>query len=132
VNIAKQLSIPKVIIPANSSVFSAFGATLLDVRYEYQQTYLESLNEINLSEIEKSYNEIEEEGKRALRREGFKIIEIKRFAELRYEGQSYELEVEVANNNLNRDKLKADFETEHERVYGMSLEKTPVSLVNLR
>lgn len=132
VNIAKKLSIPKVIIPKNSSVFSAFGSTLLNARYEYQRTYLTNLNKIDISTLKSMYNEMEENGRSNLSKEGFERIEIKRFAELRYQGQSYELEIEVTNNELDLKRMALDFEKEHKRVYGIVLKDTPISLVNLR
>jgi N-methylhydantoinase A/oxoprolinase/acetone carboxylase beta subunit len=58
-----------------------------------------------------------------------------RQAALRYEGQNFELEVEIPEHELDEggwEALLDTFQEEHERHYGFSLPGEPIELINLR
>ena len=49
--VAKELSIPKVIIPQMPGNFSAVGMLVADLRHDYLQTYLHELRSADMGEI---------------------------------------------------------------------------------
>ena len=64
--------------------------------------------------------------------EGHDGVELVRTAELRYDGQTWEIEVE-AGDPVDRDTLIAAFEDEHERLYGVRGEPgAPIDVRALR
>ena len=131
-NIAKSLSIPKVVIPQRSSIFSAHSANLLDARHEIHGTYLRNIADVDESELDALFQSLEDRGQEILEREGFVSIKVKRYAELRYVGQSYELEITVPTGQPDSEKIAENFVSEHERIYGVKIPNTPITLVNLR
>ncbi|MCL5025391.1 MAG: hydantoinase/oxoprolinase family protein, partial [Chloroflexi bacterium] len=62
--------------------------------------------------------------------DGFPEIAIRRFADLRYAGQSFELTVPADGKTIAD--LEQAFAQEHERTYGHRATKDPTELVNLR
>ncbi len=54
-SLAKELNIPKVIIPVNSSVFSAWGMLMSDLRRDYILTKLTTMNEDATEVLNKTF-----------------------------------------------------------------------------
>jgi N-methylhydantoinase A len=59
VALAEELKVPKVIIPVNSSVFSAWGMLLTDLRRDYIRTHLIDVAPDRLGTIRAMFAEIE-------------------------------------------------------------------------
>ena len=67
--LAKELSIPKVIIPFNSSVFSAWGMLMSDMRRDYIQTKLLTINENAIDGLNHTFETMENTALRNLSNE---------------------------------------------------------------
>jgi N-methylhydantoinase A len=81
---------------------------------------------------------MEQEAVQELTAEGFppERTRIRRYADLRYEGQSFELTVPMPHRAIDARgvaRLSGDFSDEHERTYGhRANDDEPIELVNLR
>jgi N-methylhydantoinase A len=115
--IAEQLGIRSVIVPQYAGALSALGMLMADAVRDYAAGVLGHDN------FEKSVAALE---KRA-RRES-PGAQIERSADLRYRGQSYELNVPWTGASS---AYKA-FHREHARIYGYSLPKREVEVVTIR
>lgn len=99
VALAEELRVPKVIVPVNSSVFSAWGMLLTDLRRDYLQTHLVDVNSGKADEVvgvfahmcEKAQADFEQEG--ASTAEG--KVEFEFLADMRYQGQEHTVKVPV-------------------------------------
>jgi N-methylhydantoinase A len=129
-SIAKLLSIPKVIVPIRSSVFCAFGGTLLDAKHDFFETLYTEIPDLNPAKAEAAFARMEAHGREILRKEGFEKATVEKLAELRYVGQSYEIEIPISGG-LDKDTLEKDFEDTHERLYGVKIENNPIAIVSL-
>src|SRR5699024_9096524 len=49
--LARDLGVKKVIVPVASSVFSAWGMLMTDLRHDYIQTYINRLQDVDLTEL---------------------------------------------------------------------------------
>jgi N-methylhydantoinase A len=128
--LARDIGVPKVLVPTAPGIFSAAGLLSTDLKRDYTASLLRRADELRPGEAERLFAALEEEGRRALEREGVRAEDVSfvRHAELRYVGQSYELTVpadDVAS-------AVAGFHGEHDRAYGFSAAEEPVELVNLR
>ena len=115
--IAEQLGIRAVIVPQYAGALSALGMLMADSARDFAAGVL------GRDHIEKSFEALE---KRA-RRESPKA-KIERSADLRYRGQSYELNVPW----ISQKRAWASFHTEHARIYGYSLPEREVEVVTIR
>ena len=134
VELGEELMVPKVIIPAASSVFSAWGMLMTDLRRDFLQTRVTRLNGIDADVIERVYRAIEQEGIAQCALEGIdtETVRAQRFADMRYRGQEYTVKVELPQGPVNHESLPetiADFHTRHEREYTFRLDNE-VELVN--
>jgi N-methylhydantoinase A/oxoprolinase/acetone carboxylase beta subunit len=125
-SIAQELEIPNVVIPPLPGITSAIGLLLSDVSYDYSRTVMQVLSTPNLNQLNQLFSQMEQEAHEQLKRDGFKEdhIKLKRIAECRYMGQSYELRVPFNGGRVTKksvDKLIGDFNTIHKKEYGITL-----------
>ncbi len=137
-DIARELNMDKVIVPSMSGNFSAVGLVVADIQHDYVKTYAKKEHDIDPHDLLCLLKEMEEEGiKQALEEKvPREDIEISWSADLRYEGQSWELNTPIrVTGHLNGDDLQkiiADFNRLHQRIYSYSEPKETVEFVNLR
>ena len=135
--IAIELGFPHTIVPLSPGIFSALGLLVTDLKHDFSRTVLQNVERLDLTIIEGLFQELEEEGRDLLGREGVKEedVQVRRYAEMRYVGQSYELSLDLPDGVLTHsdlDQILDQFAKEHDRVYGFSVPGEPVEIVNIR
>ncbi len=130
--LAQLAAMPRVLIPAYSSVFSAYGCLLADLRYDAVRTVRVQLSQSAPDVWEKPFHEMEAELLTRLTEEGLPAdqVIVQRSMDLRYLGQNYEIEVPVAPG-LDGEAIRRRFSEAHRRQYEYATED-PVEGVNLR
>jgi N-methylhydantoinase A len=125
--LAKRLGIPRVIVSRFASTLSAFGMLVTDVVKDYVQTVMLS-GDIRNNQLEHLFMPLAKRGLTEVLSEGIpkSNIMIKKYLDIRYSGQSYELTVPYSKNFL------SNFHAAHRSAYGYSNSNTPVEIVNLR
>lgn len=127
--LAEALEIPRILAPVHGGVLSALGMLGARPGRQVSRTRLGLLSEADPMQINRELDELAEEGRLALEREGCERAElsVEYSLDLRYRGQSHTL------NNPWRGVAgsRAEFEMQHERRYGHRIHGE-VELVNLR
>ena len=135
VELARSLQIDRALIPLSAGVFSALGLLVSDIESTLSRSYFRSFIHTSPDEMNKFYEELEDNINKNLGSNS-DLISISRFADMRYEGQAFELTVPVPNgklNQLNISHLPELFESEHESTYGHRYPGDKnVQIVNLR
>lgn len=134
VALAEELRVKKVIVPVNSSVFSAWGMLMTDLRRDFLQTRMERLSTADPLIIHDAFWEIENAAIDKCIQEGFpkEKIYVKRYADLRYQGQEHTVKVAFQAGKVTRKSIEdaiSLFHTTHKREFTFSLDN-PVELVN--
>ncbi|WP_282139633.1 hydantoinase/oxoprolinase family protein [Cytobacillus oceanisediminis] len=134
--LAKELGVKKVIVPVASSVFSAWGMLMTDLRHDYIQTYIRRINELDPAELNNEWNSIETQALKQYQEEGVSEEKVlfTRFADIRYLGQEHTVKVPVPNGEWSKETLSEvvkRFGDLHEQHYTFKLEGTPAEIVNL-
>lgn len=134
--IARELGIPKAIVPLHPGVGAAAGLLSTDIRYEYMASHWAELDGADLSAVAEKCRSMAAQARRELARDGFADADVSVGfqADCRYKGQGYELRVDTPPDFADGWKTAvADaFHREHERQYLRRFADTPVQLVNLR
>lgn len=127
-DLASSLSIPKVLVPKNPGLLSAFGMLLSDIIKDYSWTYLRKHSNLKDGEIEAFFAPIEERALCEMQDEGIsmKDVHIERFVDMRYSGQSYEITVPFG------EQFVREFHRLHHRMYGYFDEGRETEIVNVR
>jgi len=136
-DIARELAIPRVIVPPAPGLTSALGLLTSDISYDHSTTLISSLEHADLGRIASAVAELEARALEQLRRDGIAEdrIELLRFADCRYVGQGYELRAAGGAGPVDRDfvaGLAKAFSEAHQREYGRHFPDKAVELVNLR
>ena len=120
--LASALGIRQVLVPAAPGALSALGILDADLRREFSRTVMAGLGDPQIARV---FAELEAEALETFCIEGA-IPSLTRSADLRYQGQGYELRVGWGANVL------AKFHALHARLYGYADEQRPVEIVTLR
>ena len=132
---ARSLEIGAVLVPPAPGVFSALGLLEAEVEHHLVRTFLRPLTRATAPAITAAFGALQREAEALLREEGPGRLELTRFVDLKYQGQSFELTVPLPEGWRGADsvgELAAAFAEEHERTYGHKAEGDPIQLVNLR
>jgi N-methylhydantoinase A len=125
--LAKELSIPRVIIPAHASVFSAWGMLMSDLRRDYIRTQPVAFVGSNANEISDTLVSMRAEALDTYVQEGIaeQDVYFEQLLEMRYVGQEHTVQVEAEIGKLSQgdiEKLKQNFNQEYEKKYTYFLE----------
>ncbi|RQW46116.1 hydantoinase/oxoprolinase family protein [Novosphingobium sp. LASN5T] len=135
--VAKSMNIPKVLLPPNAGVASACGATVMDFRQDIETFYYAPISTADLHKVNEIYEALELRGKNLLREQGVEDdsqIELIRTAQMRYVGQSYEVETPIPSDVLGTDDLTTianAFHKVHESEFGVSSDDFEPAFVSL-
>jgi N-methylhydantoinase A len=127
-DLARRLSLPGILIPANPGILSAFGMLISDYVQEYAQTVLVPAAAFTQERAAAAFRELEERGRQAMRDEGVapQDVQLSRFVDMCYVGQSFELVVPFTPA------FTQDFHRRHEARYGYEDSARPTQVVNVR
>ena len=135
--VAAELGIPRVIVPPRPGLFSAVGLLVAEPAHYFSRTILRMTRALAPGGLASAFRGVEATALTALRRDGHDLerIVLTREVDLRYVGQSFELRLAIAEDDLSRsttDEIDRRFGDEHERTYGHRADGEPVEIVNLR
>lgn len=130
--LAKQLKIPKVIIPPEPGNFSTLGMLIAGARVDLARTLVIQSNQDSISVIDKSFLELEEQAKQTLNSElkDAKIL-FDRFLEMRYRGQKHTVKIPYTFNSKIND-VNLNFENIYKSRYGHSNKDNPIEILGIR
>jgi N-methylhydantoinase A len=135
VAIAREIAIPRVIVPKLPGNFSALGMLMAQWRHDYVRTLLGELGEIDAAEGARAFAELRAAGEEALARDRLAHGRFDFAADLRYRGQEHTIAIPVAGaGDLAGDAeaTRTRFDGQHHRRYGHAAPDQSIEIVNLR
>ncbi len=135
--IAEIVGIPRVIVPKTASVFCALGMLESDLKHDYVRTMWAPLDELDFSELNRVFDEMETDARSTLDAEGIPAdgMMVERGMDLRYLGQHHEVPVVVPAGEITPARLPEiaqRFHEAHERLYLYSEPESPLESINVR
>ena len=131
---ARSLGMKRILVPPAPGLFSAFGILYAEVEHHYSQTLRRVLNDADANELDNAWKVLEARATQQLSTDGFDVSRqhLQRSANLHYQGQIFELSVNVPPGEVDLMALVEAFGDEHERTYGHRAgPEEPVELVNV-
>jgi N-methylhydantoinase A len=123
--LARELSIPMVVIPPEPGNFSAIGMLLADARIDTSKTFVGILNDKTVPAMAEVYRAMEGEAATSLAREfGTGDVFFEHHAEMRYRGQRHNIKVPVSGLQ-DAERIRVAFERDYKRRYGHADAKAP-------
>jgi N-methylhydantoinase A/oxoprolinase/acetone carboxylase beta subunit len=130
VEMASHLNIQRIIVPCNAGVLSALGLLLADSVTDYSHSILKTSDRVSQNKLDQIFQNLSEEGKQEMIKEGFNPndIKFKYSLDLRYLGQSHEITIPYQQGAS----YLTGFHEEHHKLYSYFHPDQPVEIVNLR
>ena len=136
--VARQLQIGKVYIPASAPVLSAYGMLNTDIKYDFFRSYPVSLDRLDPDELRAILDELGAQGREKLSTQGVpdEAVEIQCSADMRYLDQIYEVTVPLPDPDLADSvfigELTSNFHQRYQELYSYNQQEQEVRLVTLR
>ena len=135
--IAKSMGMRKVVIPAKPGVFSALGLLFSQLEHEFRKSNFRVLNADTADNFADEFCKLEAKSRHQLLQQGYgeDDLTFQRLADIRYEGQAFELTLPALSDAEGRSSQAATitaFHAEHARTYGHSAPGQPVELIGHR
>jgi N-methylhydantoinase A len=136
VALAKELQIPRIIVPNLPGTFSAWGMLQTDIRHDLVRTFYQRVSDTDAPALQTEYSEMEQSGADLLVQEKVEAAAMRfvRSADMRYVGQEYfvniPLPVTIGEHALAD--LPGRFHQAYLDRYGHSNPEEAIEFVNLR
>ena len=138
--LAQELGIPRVLIPARPGILSALGVAIADVVKDYSRTVMLRGGDLERTRLEEEFHGMEGLARAELEQEGLPAEQMtsRRFLDVRYVGQSFELTVDYPTSRASRSSeglaraISDSFYRAHLQRFGYADRGEPVEIVNLR
>ena len=107
--LAQELGIPRVLVPTHPGILSALGVAIADVVKDYSRTAMLRGQDIDRARLEEEFHGMEGQAREQLRQDGLPVDRMKarRFLDVRYSGQSFELTIDYPASGGRGDFLRA-------------------------
>lgn len=131
--LARELGIPKLLIPARPGITNALGCVVADLRHDYVKTVNKPLSSLPDGLVQQVLDEQIAEGKATLERDGVTVddIQVLHTADMQFQGQSHLLTVAIEDKAITRDALQKAFEAAYWQRFEVELPEIRAVLVNL-
>jgi N-methylhydantoinase A len=131
--VARELGIPRVLIPARPGLTNALGCLVADLRHDFVRTLNLPLEQLDGGRIRMVLKEQIEEGRSLIEREhiGHATITVQHRADMQFQGQSHLLSVSLPSAGIEIDELRALFSKAYWHRFQVELPELHPVLVNL-
>jgi N-methylhydantoinase A len=130
-DLARQLGIPRVVVPPLSGIFCAVGMLACDIEHTALVTVTRALDSVSPGDLRALKTDLQADVARRLAADGYAgdRVEFLWEADLRHEGQATELTVPFAGEDIAA--IRRRFAAEYLKMYGYT-DETPIELMKLR
>jgi N-methylhydantoinase A len=131
--VARELSIPTVIVPPNPGVTSALGCLLVDVQHDFSESFMTDASTVAPQDMEEAFRRMEVQAAERLEHEGVAAADmaLQRTVEMMYQGQWRSLSISAPAAITSIGALIEAFHREHEREFNYRRDEAPVSIFRL-
>jgi N-methylhydantoinase A len=137
VDLARELGIPRVMVPPSAGTLCSLGLLQTDIRTDHVCSRLLNPAKVDAQEVKDIFSDLKAQGKAVLEKENVAEQDRKylMWVESRYRRQNYELMIPVEEADFTPEGLKdicARFHAEHQKTYGYARPAAEVEFVNFR
>ncbi|OZI18960.1 hydantoinase [Bordetella genomosp. 9] len=135
--LAREIKVKEIVVPPSPGTLSALGGLIADLKSDFLKTVYADLTPDNLQSVRQEFATLRERAQQWLRHEQGHVdgAEYVYSAEMRYRGQSYEIDTVLDPAHIESADIQAvarAFHDAHRQLYGHADEQAPVQVVSLR
>jgi N-methylhydantoinase A len=133
VALARELAIPRVLIPARPGITNALGCVVADLRHDFVRTVNRPLDSADMADIHAIFAGQEAEGRRLIAAEKITLTATRAeySADMQFVGQTHLLRVPLPSTTPSREDLQSLFEAVYRARFRVDLPTIRANLVNL-
>ena len=133
VALAKELNVPKVLIPARPGITNALGCVVADLRHDFVRTLNRPLDGVAMEDVHAILAAQEAEGRRLIGMEKIALTSVRAeySADMQFVGQTHLLRVSLPSAMPSREELQRLFEVAYHARFRVDLPTIRANLVNL-
>ena len=133
VALARELAVPRVLIPARPGITNALGCVVADLRHDFVRTLNRPLDAVDMADVHGVLAAQEAEGRRLIGQERIALTGLRAeyAAEMQFVGQTHLLRVPLPTATPTRDEMQALFEAAYHARFRVDLPTIRANLVNL-
>ena len=130
--LARELAVPKVLIPARPGITNAIGCVVADLRHDFVNTINTPLDALESGALAAVFARQTEEGERLIRAEPVEIRDIRRLysVDMQFAGQTHILRVDLERPDVDSATLRKLFEAAYFKRFRVELAEIRANVVN--
>jgi len=131
--LARELAIPRVLIPARPGITNALGCVVADLRHDFVRTLNRPLDGADMDQVHAIFAAQEVEGRRLVGAEHIEVTEVRAefSADMQFIGQTHLLRVVLPDGQPSRAALQEAFERAYHDRFRVDLPTIRAAVVNL-
>ncbi|MGB0750410.1 MAG: hydantoinase/oxoprolinase family protein [Gammaproteobacteria bacterium] len=134
VSVAREVQCPRVVIPVAPGTLCANGILQGDMAADFVKTVAVVVADVEWGNVRRAMDDLSRQGDQWLAQEGVeankRIVEL--VIEARYDGQSFEVPVDLDATDLTADDFVSAFHAAYKDVFGYALNSRTVMAINVR
>ena len=133
VDLARELSIPTVLVPPHPGITSALGCLLVDIRHDLSTMFLGRVDAVDPADVEAEFKNLEDEAHQRLRAEGVapQDMQLLRHIDMRYVGQWRSMSISTSGRVTDLAPIVEQFHAEHAREHNFRRDAAKVEVYRL-
>jgi N-methylhydantoinase A len=131
--LARELGLPRVLVPARPGITNALGCVVADLRHDFVNTLNQPVSGLDEAAVRAVFAAHVEEGRALIAQEAVKPeeIRVRHSADMQFVGQTHIVNVPLPSANVDRATLQALFEKAYFARFKVELPEIRANLVNL-
>lgn len=133
VDLARELSIPTVLVPPNPGITSALGCLLVDIHHDLATMFLGRVDTVDPIDVEAEFQKLEVEARERLQHERVapQDMQLLRHIDMRYVGQWRSLAISTTGPLTNLAPIVEQFHVQHAREHNFRRDNAAVEVYRL-
>ncbi|QND57803.1 hydantoinase/oxoprolinase family protein [Mesorhizobium huakuii] len=131
--LARELGLPRVLVPARPGITNALGCVVADLRHDFVNTINQPVAVLDESQLHSVLERHRNEGEELIAKEAVKpqTIRVTHSADMQFVGQTHIINVPLPSSSVTRQELQALFEKAYFARFKVELPEIRANLVNL-
>ncbi|MBZ9999383.1 MULTISPECIES: hydantoinase/oxoprolinase family protein [unclassified Mesorhizobium] len=131
--LARELGLPRVLVPARPGITNALGCVVADLRHDFVNTINRPVGVLDESQLHRVLERHRNEGEELIAKEAVKpqTIRVTHSADMQFVGQTHIINVPLPSSSVTRQELQALFEKAYFARFKVELPEIRANLVNL-
>ncbi|KAA2313859.1 hydantoinase/oxoprolinase family protein [Pseudooceanicola sediminis] len=130
--LARELGVPRVLVPARPGITNALGCLVADLRHDFTRTLATPLDTLDMSQLSSTLAAQASEGRALIAREKVSVTDTRvlHSVDMQFIGQTHLLRVDLPDPTLTREALQARFEDVYFNRFRVRLDTIRAAVVN--